>query len=165
MAYTFFTIPITDDGSAQHHLNAFCANHRVARVEKHFVADGGSSFWAVCVTTAEGQGPMPGSAGRLGQSSKPKVDYREVLSEQEFAVFAKLRSLRKSLAEQEGVPAYALFTNEQLAKLVQQRVTSATAMQAIDGIGAGRIDKYGDAVLAILRSEVPNLGATVGAQA
>lgn len=108
MAYTFFTIPIADDGSAQQALNSFCANHRVARVEQHFVADGGASFWAICVTTAEGQPPLGG--GRAGgQASKAKVDYREVLSEQEFALYAKLRSLRKSLAEQESVPAYALF--------------------------------------------------------
>lgn len=48
---------------------------------------------------------------------------------------------------------------------MQQRVTSTAAMQVIDGIGAGRIEKYADAVLAILRSEAPALEATVGAQA
>ncbi|MFW5751279.1 MAG: HRDC domain-containing protein [Planctomycetota bacterium] len=58
-----------------------------------------------------------------------------------------------------------MAANEQLAKLVQQRVTSTAAMQVIDGIGAGRIEKYADAVLAILRSEAPALEATVGAQA
>jgi superfamily II DNA helicase RecQ len=164
MPYTFFTIPIADDGKAQQALNSFCAQHRVARVDKHFVADGAGSFWAICVTTADGQAPMSMGSRNTG-NQKPKVDYREVLSESEFAVFAKLRELRKSLAEREGVPAYALFTNEQLAKAVQGRVCSKAGLQAIDGIGAGRIDKYGEQLLQLLVHEVPQLEAPARAEA
>ena len=43
--------------------------------------------------------------------------------------------MRKELAEKEGVPAYALFTNEQLAEMVQRRVGSLTAMKEIEGVG------------------------------
>ena len=53
-----------------------------------------------------------------------KVDFKEVLSDPEFAVFARLRALRKERADAEGVPAYALFTNEQLAEMVQRRGAS-----------------------------------------
>ena len=84
---------------------------------------------------------------------KGKIDYREVFNEPDFALFARLRNLRKTLAEQEGVPAYALFTNEQLAAMVHQRVTSKAALSAIDGVGTARIDKYGEAFLALLRQQ------------
>ena len=43
-------------------------------------------------------------------------------------MFAKLRALRKTLADREGVPAYALFTNEQLADMVRRRITTGEAM-------------------------------------
>jgi superfamily II DNA helicase RecQ len=78
------------------------------------------------------------------------VDFKEVLSEAEFAVFARLRALRKQLAEAEGVPAYALFTNEQLAEMVQQRVSTATGLRQIAGVGEARVEKYGPAFLDLL---------------
>jgi len=104
--------------AAQAELNAFLAQHRVVSVEKQWLNAGVESHWAVCVSVAEGSGPLP-EAG--------KVDYREVLDEADFAVFAELRVLRKTLAEAEGVPPYAVFTNEQLADLGRRRVTSAQA--------------------------------------
>ncbi len=79
-----------------------------------------------------------------------------MLNEQDFALFAKLRDLRKTLAEQEGVPAYALFTNEQLARMVQQRVTSKAALAEIEGVGASRLEKYGDAFLQLLLEATSN---------
>ncbi len=55
--------------------------------------------------------------------------------------------MRKELADDHGVPPYALFTNEQLATMVQQRASSKAALQTIPGIGKSRIEKYGDEFL------------------
>ena len=48
-------------------------------------------------------------------------------------------------------PSYAVFTNEQLAEMVQRRVASAAALREIAGIGEARIEKYGAAFLDILK--------------
>ena len=61
----------------------------------------------------------------------------------------KLRDLRKDLSESEGVPVYAVFTNEQLAQVVQKRVTSKASLHAISGLGDARIEKYGDRMVAV----------------
>jgi superfamily II DNA helicase RecQ len=79
-----------------------------------------------------------------------RTDYREVLKEQDFAVFAQLRSLRKAVAEREGVPAYALFTNEHLAEMVLKRAATATALGTIEGVGKARMEKYGALFLDVL---------------
>ena len=149
--YRFFTVPVISPEDAEAALNRFCAEHRIATVEKQFVANGDSSFWSICVCYAE-------KDMDLGTTRKGKIDYREVLAEQDFAVFAKLRALRKTLAEREGLPAYALFTNEQLAAMVQQRATSAAALAEIDGVGKARVEKFGDAFLDILRAELQGAG-------
>ncbi len=81
MKYRFFTIPAHSFDAAQQELNDFCTSHRVATVEKQFVANGDNSFWAVCVTYLEGQ-------EKQSILRKSKIDYREVLKEKEFAVFA-----------------------------------------------------------------------------
>ena len=67
-------------------------------------------------------------------------------------MFSQLRQLRKELAEREGVPVYAVFTNEQMAAMVTGRVASVAGMKKIEGIGEGRIEKYGAAVLALLKT-------------
>lgn len=143
MKYRFFNVPAAAPNEAQETLNRFCAERHVVSVEKHFVPDTERSYWALCVCYTESQnGPIA--------PRKSKVDYRDVLNEQEFTLFAKLRELRKTLSEQEGVPAYALFTNEQLAAMVQQHITSKAALKDLDGVGTARIEKYGEAFVALL---------------
>jgi superfamily II DNA helicase RecQ len=130
--------------------NKFLAMNRVLLVERHFVADGPRSDWAICMSYLDRSGR---AASEPGQAKR--VDYREVLSEADFAVFAKLRTLRKSTADQEGLPAYALFTNEQLAAMVQQRVTKLKTLEEIPGIGEARVKKYGSAFLEVLKAHLP----------
>jgi superfamily II DNA helicase RecQ len=143
-----FTIPVHDDGAAIEEVNAFLRSHRILAVDRHFVQDGANSVWAICICYL-GDSTRPQAVS----TKRPKVDYREVLSQTDFALFARLRALRKQLAEGEGVPAYALFTNEQLAEMVQRRVNSTAGLKEIDGVGDGRIEKYGAAFLTVLKGE------------
>src|SRR5262249_18188096 len=48
---------------------------------------------------------------------------------------------------------YTVFTNEQLAQMVQARATSKAALEQVAGVGDARIEKYGERVLAILRQQ------------
>jgi superfamily II DNA helicase RecQ len=150
MKMQFFTIPMADSQEAAEALNAFLAAHRVVHVERHFVAEGANSAWSICVSYTEGD-----NRPAVDKRQQKKVDYRETLSEPQFAVFAKLRTLRKTLADQEGVPAYALFTNEQLAEMVRRPALSLEALAGIDGVGEARVTKYGEAFLRILKTALP----------
>jgi len=158
MPVKFFACSCRGDDEATEHLNRFLSGHRIVSVEKNFVQDGQTSFWAVCVTYIEQD-----SINRPAPMKRGKLDYREILPEAEFAVFAKLRNVRKLLADKEGVPAYALFTNEQLAAMVQRRVSTLTALREIEGVGGARAEKYGSDFLAILRADLPALVASTGA--
>ena len=132
----------TDPGSAGDELNGFLRTTRVIAVEKHLLGSGVDARWAVCVEYLDG---APGARPAGG-----KIDYKEVLSAEDFAVYAKLREHRKRTSEREAIPAYAVFTNEQLAAIAQRRPQSREALQAIEGIGAAKTEKYGDAFLAIV---------------
>jgi superfamily II DNA helicase RecQ len=145
MPFEFIQIPANGQGSAKEDLNRFLRGGRIASVRKEFVAHGEDSFWAFCIEYLDGA-----VGGGKGASGGPKVDYKEVLNEADFAVFSRLRDLRKVIAEKEAVPAYAIFTNEQLAAMVTGKVESLTEMGKIDGIGAARIEKYGAAFLKAL---------------
>ena len=65
-------------------------------------------------------------------------------------MLSRLRELRKELAEREAEPPYAGFTNDQLAPMVKLASPSAAGLQAIPGVGEGKAEKYGAAVLAVL---------------
>ena len=147
MPYRIFTIPVHGGNAATEELNAFLAGHRIAQVDREFVADGGNSQWTFCVSYL-GDDARPGKPGK-----PPKVDYREVLNEADFALFSKLRMVRKQIADGEGVPVYAIFSNQQLAEMARQRCTSATALRQIDGVGEARAEKHGETFLAVIRAE------------
>lgn len=162
MRLAFFHIPVLHPQPAQDELNQFLASRRVSRVDKAFVADPAAPAWSVVVTWIEGD---PGAAAGAGPArhGRVAVDYKALLSAAEFALYDRLRQLRRELAQAEGLPPYAVFTNEQLAALVQQRVTSEPALAAVEGVGEGRLARYGAPVLALLRQAVPGLGPAAAA--
>jgi len=143
MQLHFFSVPLSGGESEIVEVNGLLGSHRVVEVQKHFVADGMNSCWAVCVTTVSRKAPA-------ADARKGKVDYREILSTEDFEVFARLRVLRKHLAEKDGVPPYAVFTNEQLAEIVRTKVQSLSGLKSIDGVGPARVETYGAPVVAEL---------------
>jgi superfamily II DNA helicase RecQ len=149
MQLRFFTIPLLGGEVAAEELNRFLASHRILAVDRHLAQDSGVSIWAVCVSY-EPAGESRAGDSRSASGRRGKVDYREVLSEADFTVYARLRTLRKEIADSEGVPVYSLFTNEQLAEMITRRVSSATALREISGIGEARVQKYGEAFLSAL---------------
>jgi superfamily II DNA helicase RecQ len=89
------------------------------------------------------------SHGAPGRSDR-KVDYKDLLTSAQFEVFAKLRDLRKQMAEQEAVPVYAVFTNEQLGEMVRQGVRDVAGLRKIPGIGDAKVERYANAFLALI---------------
>jgi superfamily II DNA helicase RecQ len=68
------------------------------------------------------------------------------------------------MADKEGVPAYALFTNEQLAEIVRRGAITTTSLREIHGIGESRVEKYGEAVLTLMRTAaLPELPSSANA--
>ena len=145
MKLRLFTLPVNDSARVEEELNSFLQQKRIIAIDKHFVQDGLNSLWSVCVTWDEAKEKIP--------NRKSKIDYKEILDEQQFAQFAALRNVRKQLAEKEGVPVYALFTNEQLATMVKEQIESMSGLVKIEGIGEARLKKYGKFFLDALKSE------------
>lgn len=143
MRLHFAHIPAQSPAEAEAELNGFLASHRVTAIDRQLVTTGPTPFWAISVTWLEDRAFVDPKRG-------DRPDYRELLPEAEFTVFARLRAARKAWAERDGVPPYAVFTNEQLAAIAQRRVTSLAALGDIAGVGKAKLDKYGRDVLALV---------------
>ena len=66
-------------------------------------------------------------------------------------LFEALRSKRRELAEAAGVPPYVVFHDATLREMAQIKPDSLSALSKITGVGARKLDTYGDAFLAVLR--------------
>lgn len=151
MAYAFFKVPCAPEPGAAQTINDFLKSHSVLAVEKQWVTAGDASFWAFCVQYQE-----TGAAGATrpgGPGGGAKVDYKEVLTDEQFRLFVKLREVRKQLAEREGMPVFAVFTNEQLAEMVKKPVRTAEELRGIPGVGEARVEKYGREILALINGD------------
>lgn len=148
MRFHFATIPIHDSGTNEADLNRFLASHRVVGVDRHFIADGARSAWALCVSWVEGPARAEvGAAASTAEQRRGRVDYRELLTAEQFAVYVRLRDVRKRLAERDGVPPYAVVTNEQMAEIVRRDARTRAELGAVEGIGPARLEKYGAAMM------------------
>lgn len=147
MALRFFVVPVRDSGTFEQELNAFLARHRVVSIQRQLIDQGVNSFWAICVDYLS---PATGETAASANLSRSRVDYKAILPPEEFTVFSRLRDLRKELAQTEAVPVYALFTNEQLAQMVQRRCHSKNDLAQIEGIGESKIERYAERLLPLL---------------
>ncbi|KDM67856.1 DNA helicase RecQ [Acidiphilium sp. JA12-A1] len=64
--------------------------------------------------------------------------------------FEALREWRREVARSQQVPAYVIFHDATLAALAAARPSSRRDLAAVPGMGTSKIERYGDAVLAVL---------------
>ena len=157
MQIQIFNISLADGAEGLSEMNRFLTGHKVLEVEQQFFGNANGGMWSFCVRylpTANG-----GSASPFQSAAKEKVDYRQVLSEAEFAVFSRLRVIRKQLAAADAVPAYAVFTDEELAGISRLQIVDVETGRApsllltVNGIGIKKVEKYGQQVLDLLNVE------------
>jgi len=145
MQYKTFSLAAGSSELAEENLNAFLRSNKIISVSKEFVS--AEKCWCFLVEYI---------AESTSQKISSKIDYMKVLSQEDFAIFSKLRELRKKLATEEKIPAYAVFTDEQLSRIVLEKPSDIQKMQKISGIGEMKAQKYGSAFLKILNPSNPN---------
>ena len=63
------------------------------------------------------------------------------------ALLARLTALRRRIAEEQHVPPFIIFTNATLRDMADKRPRTRAAMLRVDGVGTGKLERYGDAFL------------------
>ena len=66
-------------------------------------------------------------------------------------LFDALRGWRLEQARTQGVPAYVILHDRTLAAIAQTRPATLAALARVDGIGAAKLERYGDAIVALTR--------------
>ncbi len=69
-------------------------------------------------------------------------------------LFAKLKHLRKSIAEENQVPAYVVFSDASLADMASRLPTNSSAFLQVSGVGNTKLVRYGDAFIALIQKHM-----------
>ncbi|MEZ8826775.1 ATP-dependent DNA helicase RecQ [Vibrio amylolyticus] len=73
-------------------------------------------------------------------------------------LFAKLRKLRKSIADEDSLPPYVVFSDATLIDMAEILPTSYGEMLAVNGVGQRKLDKYADAFLDLIQEHITTPG-------
>jgi DNA helicase-2/ATP-dependent DNA helicase PcrA len=65
-------------------------------------------------------------------------------------VFERLRAWRRTRAQADGVPPYVVFHDRTLARIAERMPSDREELIAIPGIGARKLERYGDEILEVV---------------
>jgi len=78
---------------------------------------------------------------------------KTLVSDEDAPLLSALKAKRRALAEAARVPAYVIFNDKTLIEIAEKRPETLDAMAGISGVGAKKLERYGDAFLAIVTGE------------
>ncbi|CUH42819.1 DNA helicase RecQ [Ruegeria atlantica] len=77
-----------------------------------------------------------------------------MVSEEDAPLLSALKAKRRALAEAARVPAYVIFPDRTLIEMAEKRPLSLDDMARIGGVGAKKLERYGDTFLEVVAGEV-----------
>ncbi|SHI98450.1 DNA helicase-2 / ATP-dependent DNA helicase PcrA [Nocardiopsis flavescens] len=104
---------------------------------------GGAARCRVC-----GAALTDAAARKLGRCLDCPSSYDEALLE-------RLRDWRRTVSQEQKVPAYVIFTDATLQAIAEQEPSAVPQLAAVSGVGPAKLDRYGEAVLALVAGADP----------
>jgi len=100
-------------------------------------------------TAAPKRPGRPRPAGSAA-ASRPPVAAARPRDQAARELFERLRAWRAETARAASVPAYVVFPDATLAGIAQQRPGSLAELKEVSGVGAKKLEQYGDDVLRLV---------------
>ncbi|WP_105401150.1 MULTISPECIES: DNA helicase RecQ [Neorhizobium] len=93
------------------------------------------------------------TTGKASRSASPSAaNARSALEGSDAELFEALRVARLGIAKELSVPPYVVFPDTTLVAFATARPTSRDALLGISGVGQSKLERYGDAFLAVIRA-------------
>lgn len=94
------------------------------------------------------------AARRGGGGERRRSSAAADVPAEDAEVFERLRAWRAATAKEQGVPAYVVFHDATLREIAARRPADLAALGTVTGVGAAKLDRYGDGLLAALSGEM-----------
>ncbi|CCG85605.1 ATP-dependent DNA helicase RecQ [Erwinia piriflorinigrans] len=69
-------------------------------------------------------------------------------------LFAKLRKLRKAIADEDNLPPYVVFNDATLIEMAEQMPITASEMLSVNGVGHKKLERFGRPFLMMIKEHV-----------
>ncbi|MBO0222759.1 HRDC domain-containing protein, partial [Vibrio parahaemolyticus] len=69
-------------------------------------------------------------------------------------LFAKLRKLRKSIADEENIPPFVVFNDATLIEMAEHCPASPSELLLSNGVGEKKLERFGDAFMTLIRDHL-----------
>ncbi len=79
---------------------------------------------------------------------------KAMVAEEDAPLLSALKAKRRALAESQRVPAYVIFPDRTLIEMAETRPMTLDDMARIGGVGAKKLERYGDTFLEVITGEV-----------
>ena len=86
--------------------------------------------------------------------ARPAVVVRTQVDDEDAPLLSALKAKRRALAEAQRVPAYVIFPDRTLIEMAQSRPLTLDQMAGVNGVGAKKLESYGEAFLQVIAGEV-----------
>ena len=89
---------------------------------------------------------------RSGRPRKRERAALEAIPPEAQPLFEALRAWRRDQASEQRVPPYVIFHDRTLLDIARGRPASLDALAVLGGVGQGKLERYGEAVLRVVRA-------------
>lgn len=101
-----------------------------------------------------GEAPLQLAVPRL-VSIKPRSSSQKSFGgNYDRKLFAKLRKLRKAIADEANVPPYVVFNDATLIEMAEQMPLTASEMLSVNGVGHKKLERFGKPFLVMIKEHV-----------
>lgn len=102
-----------------------------------------------------GEKPLQLALPRLGISATAFVQ-KQASHRYDKDLFARLRFLRKQIADLENIPPYIVFNDATLQEMAEFLPTSKVEMLEINGVGERKFERFGQAFMSLIKEHQNN---------
>ncbi|WP_227269245.1 DNA helicase RecQ [Roseobacter weihaiensis] len=93
----------------------------------------------------------------IKKASNRRPAVKAMVSEEDAPLLSALKAKRRAFAETAKVPAYIIFTDRTLIEMAEKRPETLDALAQIGGVGAKKLERYGDAFLEVIAGEAARM--------
>lgn len=95
--------------------------------------------------------PLPPPQRDSRRRGEPRATPTEATGPIDNALLTALKAWRREQAREQGVPPYVVFHDRTLVELAAARPQQRSDLATIGGIGAAKLERYGEALLTVLQ--------------
>ncbi|STO55213.1 ATP-dependent DNA helicase RecQ [Canicola haemoglobinophilus] len=98
-----------------------------------------------------GEQPLQLAVPRISSITNVVMTSKSAVKNYDKNLFARLRFLRKQIADKENIPPYIVFNDATLQEMAQYKPTTEQEMLQINGVGLIKLERFAQPFMALIR--------------